>query len=340
VKKILVTGGAGYIGSHTVVELVAAGFTPVIIDNFCNSERYIVDRVEELTGTNIALYEGDCNDLAFLKSVFEKEKDIKGAIHFAAYKAVGESVGQPLKYYSNNVGSTVTLIEALIAYNAPLLVFSSSCTVYGQPDVLPVTEETPRKEAESPYGNTKKICEDIISDSVAAKNPLKAISLRYFNPVGAHPSSKIGELPLGIPNNLVPYITQTAAGLRNQLTVFGDDYNTTDGTCIRDYIHVVDLAKAHVKALEFLAKKEETSLYDVFNVGVGKGFTVMEVINAFQKTNDKALNYTIGPRRSGDIEKIFASVDKATKELGWTAEISLEESMRDSWNWQKTLRNE
>jgi len=336
-KKILVTGGAGYIGSHTVVELFNAGYEPIVLDNFSNAEESVLKRIEEIIKTPVKLYNGDCNDEKFLQDILEKEQTISGIIHFAAYKAVGESVDEPLKYYENNIGSLVTLLKNIPKYNTPYFVFSSSCTVYGQPDQLPVTEQTPKKEAESPYGNTKRICEEIIEDTIKSNAPIKAIALRYFNPIGAHPTSLIGELPLGVPNNLVPFVTQTAAGIRDKLTVFGDDYNTPDGTCIRDYIHVVDLAKAHVKAFEYLGKQSPPNFLDIFNIGTGKGNSVLEVLKTFEKVSSQSLNYSIGPRRAGDVESIYANVDKATQLLNWKAELSLEQALLDSWNWQKTL---
>ncbi|MDF2159306.1 UDP-glucose 4-epimerase GalE [Algoriphagus sp. CAU 1675] len=336
-KKILITGGAGYIGSHTAVELINAGFDPIVLDDLSNSDEKVLDRLEEISGRKLTFYKGDCNDRILLDQI-SFEHELAGVIHFAAFKAVGESTQFPLKYYKNNLGSLLVLLEFMKDQGIKDLVFSSSCTVYGQPDQLPVTESTPRKEAESPYGNTKKVCEDILVDYVKSKPGIRVISLRYFNPVGAHPSSKIGELPLGVPNNLVPYITQTAAGIRKKLTVFGDDYDTPDGTCIRDFIHVMDLADAHVKAFSFL-NHQEMDYYDVFNVGTGKGNTVLEVIQAFEKVNDLKLNYEIGPRREGDIEKIWADTKKINEELGWYSKYSLEDSMRDSWNWQKTLGN-
>ncbi len=336
-KKIIVTGGAGYIGSHTVVELVESGYEPIIIDNFSNAEHRVMDRLETITGRPTKLYEGDCTDESFTRGVIEKEGDIGGVIHFAAYKAVGESVQKPLAYYKNNIDSLLVLLELMKQYNVNNFVFSSSCTVYGQPDQLPVTEDTPKKPAESPYGNTKQICEEIIEDFVASVDDFKAVSLRYFNPIGAHPSSLIGELPLGVPSNLVPFVTQTAAGLREKLTVFGEDYNTPDGTCIRDYIHVVDLAKAHVKAVDFIQKSGGTTLNELFNLGTGKGNSVLEVIKTFEEVAGEKLNFEIGPRRSGDVEQVYASVDKSNKILGWTAELDLGQALKDAWNWQKTL---
>lgn len=334
-KKILITGGAGYIGSHTAVELWNAGFEPIILDDLSNSDIKVIDRLEEITGKRFVFYQGDCNDPIQLEMISGAHK-ISGVIHFAAFKAVGESTQSPLKYYKNNVGSLIILLEWMKKKEIQNLVFSSSCTVYGQPEVLPVTEATPRQDAESPYGNTKKICEDILVDYVKSQPNIRVIALRYFNPVGAHTTSKIGELPLGVPNNLVPFITQTAAGIREKLTVFGADYDTADGSCVRDYIHVMDLADAHVKALEHLSA-QDSNFYDVFNVGTGKGNTVLEVIHAFEKVNGVKLNYVIGPRRPGDVVKTWADTQKINQVLGWHPKYSLEDSMRDSWNWQVNL---
>lgn len=335
--KILVTGGAGFIGSHTVVELHNAGFEPVIIDNFNNSRITALDGLRAIIGHDVRCYQADCNDVAALEGIFKTE-NIEGVIHFAAHKAVGESVAQPLSYYYNNLNSTVLLLELMEKYGIENFVFSSSCTVYGEPDALPVTEATPRKAATSPYGNTKQICEDIIRDHVRATPSLRAIALRYFNPIGAHQSAQIGELPLGVPSNLVPFITQTAAGWREKLTIFGNDYNTPDGTNVRDYIHVVDLAKAHVQALRLLQKQTTGQYYDVFNVGTGRGNTVLEVVKAFEKVSGQPLNYEIGARRSGDVEQIFASADKVNNMMEWTAQKTLEESLADAWRWQLTLK--
>ncbi len=335
--KILVTGGAGYIGSHTVVELYNAGYQPVIVDNFSNSEKSVLDGLKAITRHSVTLYEGDCSDEGFLENIFQKEHDITGIIHFAAYKAVGESVQKPLEYYQNNVGSLMTLLKVMQVFHISHFVFSSSCTVYGQPDKLPVTEQFPKKPAESPYGNTKQICEEILEDLVKSQIPLKVIALRYFNPIGAHPSAHIGELPLGVPNNLVPFITQTALGIRKKLTVFANDYNTPDGYCIRDYIHVVDLAKAHVQSLTYLDSIKKGNYFDVFNIGTGRGHSVMEVIKTFEQIRKEPLNYTVGPRRSGDVEQVYANVDKAEELLNWRAELSLEEALIDAWRWQKAL---
>jgi len=333
--KILVTGGAGYIGSHTCVELIEAGYQPIIIDNFSNSERFVIDRINEITGKSATLIEGDCGDEQLLIDTINKYTTI-GIIHFAAYKAVGESSILPLKYYRNNLGTTAAILGAVEKTSCKSLVFSSSCTVYGQPDKLPVTEKSPIKPAESPYGRTKQICENMISDFASSGQEIKALALRYFNPIGAHPSALIGELPLGVPNNLIPFVTQTAAGIREKLTVFGNDYNTEDGTCIRDYIHVVDLAKAHVSAIKFLLESENP-VYDKINIGTGVGNSVLEVVQGFEEVNSVKLNYEIGPRRPGDVEKVYADAAYAEKTLNWTAKKTLTESLRDAWNWQKTL---
>jgi UDP-glucose 4-epimerase len=335
--NILVTGGAGFIGSHTVVELVEAGYSPVIIDDLSNSNVSALEGIKNILGVEVPFYQEDCNDFEKVDAIVKKHK-IEGVIHFAAFKAVGESVELPLKYYQNNIVSLLNVLSVMQKNNVKNLVFSSSCTVYGQADVVPVTENTPKKKAESPYGNTKAIAEDILEDVIKSGSDLGIISLRYFNPVGAHPSSNIGELPLGVPNNLVPYITQTAAGVREQLVVFGGDYETADGTNIRDFIHVVDLAKAHVAALNLL-KTKSGSFYDVFNIGTGAGNSVLEVITTFEKVNNLKLNYKIGPRRAGDVVKIYGSVEKAAKELNWKVAKTLEESLRDAWAWQKKISN-
>ncbi len=337
-KKIIVTGGAGFIGSHTVVELFGAGYEPIIVDNFSNSEKSMLDGLRNIIGKEVKTYAIDCTNEAALENLFQSEGEIAGAIHFAAYKAVGESVQKPLEYFQNNLGSTEVLMALMIRYQVPHLVFSSSCTVYGQPEMLPVTESTPFLPAQSPYGATKQMCEEMIRQTVSiGHKPLKAIALRYFNPVGAHPSAQIGELPRGVPSNLIPFITQSAAGLRPPITVFGNDYQTADGTCVRDFIHVVDLAKAHVKALQLLEKTPQESFYDVFNIGTGKGNTVLEAIQAFEQATSVKLQYAIGPRRAGDVEKIYAEVTKSTEVLGWKTELSLTDAMRDAWHWQQKL---
>ncbi|MHA6248720.1 UDP-glucose 4-epimerase GalE [Pontibacter sp. CAU 1760] len=336
--KILVTGGAGYIGSHTVVELAEAGYEPVIMDNFSNSEESVLDGITAILGYSVPVYRVDCTDAAAMRQVFEKEQNIAGVIHFAAYKAVGESVGQPLKYYHNNVGSLVALLQVMEEFKVYNLVFSSSCTVYGIPEKLPVTEQTPVQKANSPYGNTKKICEEILTDLAASGSSVKSIALRYFNPIGAHPSAKIGELPLGVPSNLVPFITQTAAGIREQLTIFGDDYDTPDGTNVRDYVHVVDLAKAHVTAVARMLAGKVADI-EFFNVGTGRGNTVLEAVQAFERATGEKLNYKIGPRRAGDVPKIYADVTKATEELGFKTTSTLDEAMKSAWDWQVSLQN-
>ncbi len=337
-QKIIVTGGAGYIGSHTVVELIEAGYEPIIVDNYSNADRGIIVQIEKITGKTVQHYELDCNDLAAFRKVFEAEKNVLGSIHFAAAKAVGESVANPLKYYHNNLQSLVNLLQLQLEFGLEYLVFSSSCTVYGQPEKLPVTENSPIQKANSPYGNTKQICEEIIEDTVTSKAKLKAASLRYFNPIGAHPSAMIGELPFGVPNNLVPFITQTAAGLRESLTIFGHDYDTVDGTCVRDYIHVVDLAKAHVRALDWLQSQEQNSLHEAFNLGMGKGYTVLEIVQTFEKVNDLKLNYRLGDRRPGDVVKIYGNVDKASHILKWQTKLGIEEALKDAWRWEERLK--
>lgn len=332
-EKILVTGGLGYIGSHTVVELQAAGYAVVVIDNLNNSKEEVKSRIEEISGKPFELKIADVNNTDVLDELFQKH-NFDGVIHFAAHKAVGESVDNPVMYYENNVTGLISLLGTMAKHQVTNLIFSSSCTVYGAATDLPVTEATLIQKAESPYGTTKILGEDIINDFAKHKE-FKSILLRYFNPVGAHPSAKIGELPLGIPNNLIPFVTQTAAGIRKELTVFGDDYNTADGTCIRDYIHVVDLAKAHVKALSYCDGMDRK--VDVFNVGTGKGNTVLEVINAFEKVNNVKLNYKIGPRRGGDIEQIYADTTKVNDLLGWSAEYDINDMMKHAWAWQQGL---
>jgi UDP-glucose 4-epimerase len=336
--KILVTGGAGYIGSHTVVELVQAGYEPIIVDNFNNSKESVLDGLRDILGREVPCYHIDCGDASALREVFQKESDIKGVIHFAAYKAVGESVQKPLMYFQNNVGSLLTLLQVMPEFGIENLVFSSSCTVYGVPDALPVTESTPTKPASSPYGRTKQMCEDIIHDvSAAPSNKVHSILLRYFNPIGAHSSAKIGELPLGVPNNLVPFITQTAAGLRDKLTIFGDTYDTPDGTNIRDYIHVVDLAKAHITAVQRLLDRKAPEVVETFNVGTGNGNSVLEVVKTFEEASGQKLNYVIGPPRAGDVPAIYADATKSAEILGFKTETSLFDSLASAWKWQQTL---
>ena len=337
-EKILVTGGTGFIGSHTVVELQRSGYEVIVIDNLSNSKVEVIDSIAEITGIRPAFEELDCLDEAGLEDVFSKYGNIKAIIHFAASKAVGESVQKPLLYYRNNIVSLINLLELMPKYDVKGIVFSSSCTVYGQPDVLPVTESAPIKKAESPYGNTKQINEEIIQDTVKSGAPIQAILLRYFNPIGAHPTALIGELPNGVPMNLIPYLTQTAIGIREKLSVFGDDYDTPDGSCIRDYINVVDLAKAHVIAIDRMLGNEQKEKVEVFNIGTGKGLSVLELIRAFEKTTGVKLNYQIVGRRTGDIEKVWANPEKANKELGWKAETSIEDTLLSAWKWQQRLR--
>jgi len=333
--KILVTGGAGYIGSHTIVELIKAGYDVVAIDNFDNSYPSVLVNLKKITGQDIAFAEVDIRDKASLKSFIKATPGIDAVIHFAANKAVGESVALPLKYYENNVGGTVNLLEAMQEAGIKEIVFSSSCTVYGEA-APPVDENAPIPLAQSPYGNTKQICEEILKDQCNATD-IKVVALRYFNPVGAHESALIGELPIGVPNNLVPFITQTAIGKRAVLTVFGDDYPTPDGTCIRDYIHVVDIALAHVAAINYLAKKKYTESFSVFNLGTGEGNSVLEAIKAFEKVAGVKLNYKIGPRRAGDVVQVYASCEKAFSGLGWKTKLSLEDCMSSSWKWEQSL---
>lgn len=336
-KQILVTGGTGFIGSHTVVELQNNGFDVVIVDNLSNSKVEVLDQIEIISGTRPVFEQFDLTDRVKVIDFFRRYPRLEAIIHFAASKAVGESVQKPLMYYNNNLNSLLNIMECMTEFNVPNLVFSSSCTVYGQPDKLPVTEQTPRKEAESPYGNTKTICEDIIRDTLKAESNLKGIALRYFNPIGAHATAKIGELPLGVPNNLIPFLTQTVAGIRPELSVFGDDYNTPDGSAIRDYIHVVDLAKAHLVAIERLLKNKNKNNYEYFNVGTGNGVSVLEIIKSFEAATGKKVPHKIVARREGDIEKIYADTSFANQELGWKAESTLEETLLSAWQWQKAL---
>ncbi len=339
-KKVIVTGGAGYIGSHTCVALVEAGYSPVVVDNFCASDPGVLARVRELTGRELSVHQVDCRDRAALARVFEAEAPVHGVIHFAAHKCVGVSVREPREYYDNNIGSLLALLWVLERSPVPGLVFSSSCTVYGQPEQLPVTEASPIKRAESPYGRTKQICESLLQDVVASGSALRAVTLRYFNPIGAHPSGRLGELPLGTPQTLVPYITQTAAGLRDELVVFGNDYPTPDGTCVRDYLHVCDLASAHVAALEWLERQAAGALHEVFNVGTGRGVSVLEAIRAFEDVTGVRVRHRFGPRRSGDAAAVYAGVEKAQRELGWRACLGIREAMRHAWIWQRGLGSE
>ncbi len=332
--NILITGGLGFIGSHTAVALTEAGYKPIIIDNLNNSDIKVLDKIAEIIAFKPVFYQGDCLDKILMLRIFDEQK-IDGVIHFAAYKAVGESVQLPLKYYQNNIQSLCILLEVMQEKGVNNLVFSSSCTVYGQPTSLPVDENAPSLPANSPYGNTKQICEEILRD-FSAVNPFKTIALRYFNPIGAHPSSLIGELPLGIPNNLVPFITQTMVKIREKLLVFGDDYPTPDGTCIRDYIHVCDLAEAHVAALFYLQKHENTSLFDTFNIGTGNGNSVLEIIKTLEEIANQKIDYQVVSRRSGDITAVYAATEKASKILHWNAKRTLKQALTDAYNWQKT----
>lgn len=336
--KILVTGGTGYIGSHTAVELIEAGFEIIIADNLSNSDIKVLDGIEKITGIRPEFFNVDFSEKTEVENFFQEVKDIKAVIHFAAFKAVGESVAKPLIYYKNNVQGIINLLECMTKQQIINLVFSSSCTVYGEPDILPVNENAPIKPALSPYGNTKQICEEIIADVCNSNPTIKAVCLRYFNPVGAHNSSHIGELPLGVPNNLVPFITQTAAGIHKELLVFGDNYNTRDGSCIRDYINVVDLAGAHVLAVKRALENKCTRSPEVFNLGTGNGVTVIEVITAFEEATGIKLNYRVTGRRDGDVEAVFANNSLAEKELGWKPKTSLNQTMLSAWNWEKQIR--
>lgn len=336
--KILVTGGTGYIGSHTVVELFNAGYEPIIIDNLSNSSISVLDGIKAITKVPPTYENIDCKDYNSLERFFEKHQDMKAIAHFAAYKSVGESVSKPISYYRNNIVSLLNLLQLMPDFGIKNIVFSSSCTVYGQPDELPVTEQSPIKPATSPYGSTKQMCETILADVAVANPDMNSIILRYFNPIGAHPSAEIGELPNGIPNNLLPYITQTAAGIREKLRVFGNDYNTPDGSCIRDYINVVDLAKAHVVAIDRLIEGQNKKNIEFFNLGTGNGSSVLEILNGFEKATGVKVPYEIVERRAGDIEKVWADTTFANNELGWKTEVSLEDSLRSAWNWQKKLQ--
>ena len=326
-RKILVTGGAGYIGSHTVVELTAAGYTPIIVDNLCNTSTQNIEGIEKIIGNKIKWHNTDCTDKVGMDKVFTEEGTIEGAIHFAAYKAVEESVQNPQKYYDNNMGSLEVLLQCMQENEVKNIIFSSSCTVYGMPDILPVDENAPFKKAESPYGETKQICEGMLKDDTC-----NSVALRYFNPIGSHSSALIGDCSADKPSNLVPIITEVAIGKREKITVFGDDYNTPDGTCIRDYIHVVDLAKSHVLAMNFLINNPGKY---AFNVGTGIGVSVLDAVKAFEKTNNLSINYSIGPRRDGDIEQIYANGSLVKSKLGWEAKESLEKAMKSAWDWEK-----
>ncbi|MFP4352752.1 MAG: UDP-glucose 4-epimerase GalE [Puniceicoccaceae bacterium] len=337
-EKILVTGGAGYIGSHTVVELIEQDHEVVVVDDLSNSEESVLDGIEAITGVRPDLAVFDLCDEAKLELFFQAHPDIAAVIHFAAAKAVGESVERPLHYYRNNLLSLINLLEVLPTSRAKGIVFSSSCTVYGQPEKLPVGEDAPIQPALSPYGNTKQVCEEILRDAVAAGSGHRVISLRYFNPIGAHPSARIGELPRGVPNNLVPFITQTGAGIRERVRIFGDDYDTPDGTCIRDYIHVVDLAKAHVMATERLLRAPDAPAFEFFNLGTGRGSSVKEIVDTFEKVSGLDLPKEIAPRRPGDVQAVYADTRKANEVLGWKAGLGLEEMISSAWEWEKRLR--
>lgn len=337
--KILVTGGLGFIGSHTVVELQNEGYEVVIIDDCSNSSEDVLEGIVAITGKKPLFEKIDLKEKNKVIDFFERHHDVEGVIHFAASKAVGESVEKPLLYYENNIGTLVYILNELSKKDQANFIFSSSCTVYGQADELPITENAPVKTAESPYGNTKQMGEEIIADTCKVTSGLQAISLRYFNPMGAHPSVEIGELPKGVPQNLVPFITQTGIGLRKELSVFGDDYPTPDGTCIRDYIHVVDLAKAHVVALQRLLNRENESNYEVYNLGTGKGSSVLEVINSFERVSGKKLNYKVVDRRQGDVISAYADTTKANNVLGWKAKSTLDEAMKSAWDWEQKIRD-
>jgi UDP-glucose 4-epimerase len=332
--KIIVTGGAGYIGSHTIVDLAARGYEPILVDDFSNSERVVVERLAELCGKPIRSHAVDCRDRDAIAGVFAEEGAIGGVVHFAASKSVGESQQKPVSYYSNNVGSLLVMLDVMAEFEVQDLVFSSSCTVYGQPEKLPVTEETPILAPASVYGATKQICEQILRDTVASGARLRATLLRYFNPIGAHPSGRIGELPLGDPQNLIPIILQSVAGIRGPVQIFGNDWSTPDGTCIRDYIHVVDLAAAHVKCLTWMEAEPDAPMLETLNIGTGQGVSVREAIAAFERATGESVEVTFGDRRDGDVEQVYACVEKAERLLGWKAKRSLEEAMKDAWRWQ------
>lgn len=336
-SRVLVTGGAGYIGSHTAVELIEAGYEVVIVDNLSNSDRSSLEGIRKITGVEPKFVEADCCDREAMRRVFESY-EFDSVIHFAAYKAVGESVAEPVKYYRNNLDSFLTVLELMKEFGRHNILFSSSATVYGDADTLPVTELTPRKPATSPYGNTKQMAEDILRDTVLASEGLNGIALRYFNPIGAHPSALIGELPRGVPNNLVPYITQTAAGIRECLSIFGDDYDTPDGSCLRDYIDVVDLARAHVVAIKRMVEGKSKERYEIFNIGTGRPVSVFELVRGFEQANNLKLNYRVAPRRAGDVTAVWADTTLANEELGWRAERELQETLRAAWAWEQSVR--
>ena len=339
-ETILVTGGTGFIGSHTTVELIQNGYNVVIVDNLSNSNASVVDGIEKITGVRPEFEKVDCCDYAAMENVFEKHNGISGIIHFAASKAVGESVQKPLLYYRNNINSLINLLELMPKYGVKGIIFSSSCPVYGQPSAenLPVTEEAPMQKALSPYGNTKQVNEEIIQDYIHSGAPIKSIILRYFNPIGSHPSALIGELPNGVPMNLIPFVTQTAIGIRKELKIFGNDYNTPDGTCIRDYIDIMDLAKAHVKAMERILNENGTDSVEVFNIGTGNGLSTLQIVEGFEKATGVKLNWHYAPRREGDIEKVWANPHKANTVLGWKASVDIEDTLRSAWKWQQKLR--
>lgn len=336
-RRVLVTGGAGYVGAHTAFELVEAGFEPVVIDNLSRSDKSLLEGLQQLTGNALDFYQGDCADEAFMSEVFGREPSLAGVIHFAAFKSVGESVKNPILYYENNVGSLVNLLDTMRMAGVNNLIFSSSCTVYGEPDQVPVTETTPFKRAESPYGASKQMCERILEDFALSDRVFNAVSLRYFNPIGAHPSSLLGELPIGEPNNLVPYLTQTAIGKRQKLVIYGGDYETPDGTCIRDFIDIRDLAKGHVCALGRLLGGKMKNNYEVFNLGTGRGVSVLQLVRQFIEATGVQVPFEIGPRREGDVVRTFADASKAEKELGWRAISTLEETLLHAWNWEKRI---
>ena len=336
-RMVLVTGGAGYIGSHTSVELINAGYEVVIVDNLSNSDRSSLEGIEKITGVKPLFIEADCCDMEAMRRVFE-QYDFQSVIHFAAFKAVGESVSEPLKYYRNNLLSLTNILELMREYKRSNILFSSSATVYGDADELPVTEQTPRKSATSPYGNTKQMAEDILRDTVAAFEGMNGIALRYFNPIGAHPTALIGELPRGVPNNLVPYVTQTAAGVRECLSIFGDDYPTPDGSCLRDYIDIVDLARAHVVAIDRMVNNKNKMAFEIFNIGTGRPVSVFELVKGFEQANDLKLNYKVAPRRPGDVTAVWADTRLANEELGWKAERELNDTLRSAWLWERNVR--